>query len=153
MPRYQHRLTLLKKPLRVEGSASMTVSSDAQQVTVGKAVTFKVYVNPGETEVNAVGVNASYPTDSFEFVSISYEGSGFDIQAKEEVKDGAITIERGAAKNTSGETLVATITLKATKATSESGLTIEKDSKLIQSSNTKNILKTRQGAQIEVVEE
>jgi hypothetical protein len=144
-----------------EGSATMTVSSDTQQATVGNVVTFKVYVNSDDTEVNGVGVRASFSTDSFDFVGISYEGSAFEMQAKEEVADGKIILDRATGIDSAankgrvltGENLVATITLKATKASTGSGLTIDDSSILIQSSDAKNILKTRQGAQIEVVEE
>jgi hypothetical protein len=136
-----------------EGTATMGVSTSAPQVTVGEVATFKVYVNPGETEVNAVGVRASFPTDNFELADINYEGSGFDIQAKEEVKNGVVTLDLGATKNLKGEQFVATITLKALKPSTDSGLTLNDGSILIQSSNNKNILKTWQGAQIKIVEE
>jgi hypothetical protein len=145
--------TTTEEVLPVEGTATMGVSVNAPQVKVGEVATFKVYANPGETEVNAVGVRASFPTDSFELVDISYEGSGFDIQAKEEVKNGTITLDRGATKNQKGEQLVATVTLKTLKPSTDSGLTLNEGSILIQSSNNKNILKTWQGAQIKIVEE
>jgi hypothetical protein len=145
--------TTTEEVLPVEGTATMGVSTNKPQVTVGEVATFKVYANPGETEVNAVGVRASFPTDSFELADINYEGSGFDIQAKEEIKNGAITLDRGATKNVKGEQLVATITLKALKPAVDSGLTLNEGSILIQSSNNKNILKTWQGAQIKIVEE
>lgn len=157
----QSQTSASEEVLPIEGSGTMGVSSDVQQVTVGEVATFKIYVDSGETPVNAVGVRASYPTDTFELVDIDYTGSKFTIQAKEEVKNGNITLDRATGIDTTtkvgssltGESLVATITLKAIKPSTESELTLNEGSILIEASTSKNILKTWQGAKIKVIEE
>lgn len=142
-----------QEPTQADGSAIMLITSSKKQLSVGEVSDFKVYVDSADAEVNAVEVVASFLDDIFELVDINYEGSGFSVQAEEKTANGKITLQRGALKNVMGETLVATVQLKAVKPASDAAIKIEEGSKVLQASNSKNILNDKQGAAVKVTEE
>lgn len=135
-------------------NASMSIEVDEELARVGEIIEFKVYVDSGEIEVNAVGLEATYPKADMEVVDVVYEGSKFDIQApSKEAGDGEINLERGATKPTKGKSLVATLRMRPTTPGTTADILISKKSSLLAQANAQNILGERIDVQIEIAGE
>lgn len=131
-------------------NATMAIEVGEELARVGEIVEFEVYVDSGDTEVNAVGVEATYPKDDLEVVEVVYEGSKFDIQAFEKAEAGTITLERGASKPTKGKSLVATLRVRPITARTTADITLADKSSLMATANAQNVLGERKSVQIEI---
>jgi plastocyanin len=124
--------------------SSLSFSPSKQTIKTGETLTLSVWADSGDQEVNAVQAKVKYPTDKFDVVSISSEGSAFEVQAQSSHADGVIFIARAHVGRLKGKNLVATVELKAKEQAGTADISFNDDSHLVSASTNKDILGDKQ---------
>lgn len=120
----------------------MYLSPASATVPVGGELIFDIHENSGANAINAVQADFSYPTDKFEFESISGATSAFGLAAQDSGDSGHIVIIRAVTPGSAGLTgdqIVATVKLKAT-VTGQAGVTPAGGSELLTATGATNVL-------------
>jgi hypothetical protein len=123
-----------------QGNAKLYIKPASQNVTVGSAVVFEVWVDTGGQPVNAVQANLTYPVDKFDFSSINTKGSAFEVQALSTGGNGKISLGRGHIGEVKGAGLVAKITLTAKSNKGDADVEFAAGSAVVRSTDHKDIL-------------
>ncbi len=96
----------------VLAGGSIYLSPGSKTVSQGSNFSISVRVSSSDP-IDTAQANLSYPVDKLDFVSISYSGSAFPIQAESSGGSGVVKIGRGIAGTVSGDKLVGTVTFRA----------------------------------------
>jgi hypothetical protein len=95
-------------------AATMSLSPSSQVVTQGQNVSVTLHENSSTDAVNGAQVILTYPTDKLSYTSVTYAGSGFDIQTGATGGSGTIKFSVGKTPTgVTGDQIVAVINLKA----------------------------------------
>lgn len=140
-----------------EKTAELSTDPTSTIAQSGEITTLSVWVDTGGQQVNAVEAILTYPTDTFDFVSIDDTDSAFKIAAESSNNAGTITIARGQIGGISGKQLVGKINLKAKTGGGEGSVTFSDQSKVLAVPSSpeetpSNILNTTSGAKLTVGE-
>jgi hypothetical protein len=82
--------------------------------TVAQGATFTVAIRVGAgAGVNAAQADLAYPADLLDYVSASYGGSAFSVQAASSGGGGSVHLARGSLSTLTGDQLLATLTFRA----------------------------------------
>lgn len=115
-------------PAQAAGSA-IYLSPSNRSLAKGATIAVAVRVNAASS-VNAVQANLTYPADKLDYVSISYGGSAFGVQAQSAGGGGTVQIGRGSFDGVSGDKLVATVTFRAKVDSGNATVSVSADSSL-----------------------
>lgn len=85
--------------------------SSTKSAAVGSTLSVSLRLNSADA-VNAVQAYIMYPTDSLDYLSTSYGGTAFEIQAESSAGGGNISIGRGTMSPVTGNRLIATINFR-----------------------------------------
>ncbi len=113
---------------------SVYLSPSSKSVTQGS--TFSIAVRVTTSGANAVQANLTYPTDKLTYLSTSYVGSAFEIQAESTGGSGSIHIGRGTLSTASGDKLVATISFRAAVKSGSGSISFGNGSALVNSGSS-----------------
>lgn len=114
--------------------------------TTGDTIQFQVRVNSGETDINTVQANLSYPTNRLTFQSINRTDSPFMTAMEETGGGGSVKLGVGIlAGVTSGDQLIATLSFTASGAGTAS-VAFDGDSGIARYPDAADILDTTTGA-------
>lgn len=116
----------------------------------GSTIAVQIRVDTGGQAVNAVQADFTYPTDKLTFTSIDATGSAFDVDASSSGGSGAVSVARGSTTPKTGDLLVATINFNVTT-TGTITLALQNSSVLVRSSDSTDILTTKQDATLQSV--
>lgn len=123
-----------------EAVSKLYLSPSSQNLASGAQITVEIREDSGNTPVNAVQANFSYPADKLTFVSIDYSGSGFDVQAQEKTETGQILIGRGSFEAKTGDQLIAKVNFQAASGPTSAELKFQAGSSLISATTHKDTL-------------
>jgi hypothetical protein len=110
-----------------------------QGFSIGSNVTIEIHENSGNTGVNAVQANFSYPASLLTFVSADSSASAFTTQAQSTGGNGTVALARGVIGSLTGDQLIAKVTFKV-NAAGTANLTFTNGTSLIDSTNNQNII-------------
>lgn len=111
-------------------TGSIYLSPSSRTVTGGSNFSVSIRMSSSDA-VNAVQANLNYPTDKLDFISTSFSGSAFEIQAQSTGGGGKVQIARGTTSSVSGDKLIATVTFKAKPNSGSTAITVASDSTLV----------------------
>jgi len=123
-------------------SGTMYLTPASGTVSRGGQLTFDIHENSNTSPINAVQADFSYPTDKFQFESISGASSAFGLAAQDSGDSGHLVIVRAINPGSAGLTgdhIVATVTLKVTGSGSAS-VTPAGGSVLLTAASSTNVL-------------
>jgi hypothetical protein len=136
---------LFRVPMAHAASGALYISPASKTVYSGS--TFNVSVRfSSSSAVNAAQVNITYPADKLDFVSVSYGGSAFEIQAQSSGGGGNVTISRGTTGALTGDKLIGTLSFRAKTNTGSATISVLNSSKLVYSTEVSS---TKAGATIQ----
>ena len=132
-------------------SVNMYLSSPSTLVAKGHTLSVGVHVNSGDTAINAVQANLTYPSDKLDFVSIA-SSSAFPVESENNGGNGAIRIGRGVIGSVKDDQLIATITFKA-KAVGTAEVNFATSSSATEPGNNKLVSASTTGSQYTITDE
>jgi hypothetical protein len=102
-------------PMHVSAaSASMSLTPSTQSVTQGATVSVAVHENSSTDDINGAQVSLTYPTDKLSYTSVTYAGSGFDVQPGATGGSGVVKFSVGKTPPAiQGDQVVATVNFKS----------------------------------------
>ncbi len=115
---------------QASAASGLYLSPASKSATLGSSVSFAVRIN-ADSAVNAVQANISYPADKLTYLSTSFSGTAFEIQAESSGGGGSIRMARGTLAAVTGNQLVATITFRANSSSGSGSITFNGDSSLV----------------------
>lgn len=110
-------------------TGSIYLSPSSKSAVSGASVTLSVRLSSSDA-VNAVQSNLSYPTDKLDYLSTSFSGTAFEIQAQSTGGGGSVMIARGTTGSVSGDKLIATVTFRAKVSSGSAVVSVTGDSSL-----------------------
>nr|MBP7834695.1 hypothetical protein [Candidatus Saccharibacteria bacterium] len=125
---------------------SVYVSPFNKTIQPGQTFTVEVRTNSGNTNVNAVNAEFTYPTNLVDFVSFDYTGSAYGIAAVSSGTNGKVVMARAQIGGISGDQLVGKATFKAKTTGGNAKLSFLPATSLLESTNNTNILPSASSA-------
>ena len=123
-----------------EAASKLYLNPASQNLASGAQITVEIREDSGNTPVNAVQANLSYPADKLTYLSVDYTGSAFDVQAQEKTENGQIFIARGSYDGKTGEQLIAKVNFQAISGPTTAELKFQAGSSLISATTHKDTL-------------
>ena len=107
-------------------------------------------VSSGDTAVNAVQAELSYPATDLEFAGIDTAGTAFSFEAPSSGGGGHVTIARGTTTPVVGDNLVANVTFRVLKPAGRISMALTPSSIVADATTNQNILTSTAGSTLKV---
>lgn len=134
-------------PVYAAGS-QLYLSPASTTVNKGASFSVQVRVNAGDTAINAIQANFTYPASLLEFVSISGKDSSFQTEAPSSGGNGKVEIARGQIGGVKGDALFATVTFKTLAGSGTAKLEFAPGTETLRDDNNTNNLSGTTGATV-----
>lgn len=126
-------------------SVRLYTNPSSGTTNVGSTVSFDVYVDSLNYNINGVQANLSYPTNLFEFVSIDTTGSALSLALQTEGGNGTVKIARGTYNPVNGVQKIARVNLKAISSNRKARVDFLSSSIVTEASSSTDILQNSYG--------